>query len=302
MDSNTKPKKITKAIIAAAGFGTRFLPQSKAMPKEMLPVVDKPIIQYVVEELVQAGITDIIIVTGYHKRAIEDHFDHSFELEKRLQESGKTEQLAEVQQIANMANFYYLRQKGPMGNATPILNARNLIGDEPFVLMWGDDFIESSPSRVGQLIDAYNNNQDATAVISTFKASDKEDYDRYGYVLGDETSPGILKLSSIVEKPGYGNIDSQLAVPGGSIWTPAIFDVIEELAGSEDVKSGKRELMYTDALEMLISKGHKCLAVEIKDAIFHDCGNKLEYLKTVVQFGLKNPDIGSEFSDWLKQI
>lgn len=297
-----KPKKITKAIIAAAGFGTRFLPQSKAMPKEMLPIVDKPIIQYVVEELVEAGITDIIIVTGYHKRAIEDHFDHSFELEQRLQESNKLKQLAEVRDIANMANFYYLRQKGPMGNATPILNARNLIGDEPFLLMWGDDFIESRPSRVSQLIDAYNEHQDAAAVVSTFRAYEKEDYDRYGYVIGNEISPGLLRFNKIIEKPGYGNTTSQLAVPGGSIWTPAIFDVIEELAELEEVKSGKKELMYTDALEILIARGQKCLAVEIKDAAFHDCGNKLEYLKTVVQYGMKHSEIGEEFSKWLSKI
>jgi UTP--glucose-1-phosphate uridylyltransferase len=295
-------QKIKKAIIAAAGYGTRFLPQSKAMPKEMMPIVDKPIIQYVVEELVEAGITDIIIVTGYHKRAIEDHFDHSFELEQRLESANKHRQLKEVKLIANMANFYYVRQKGPIGNATAILNAKDLIGDEPFILMWGDDFMESKPSRVMQLIKAYQNNPDAAAVISAFKADRPQDYDKYGYISGQELDNGLIKLSGILEKPGYGNTDSKLAVPGGSLWTPMIFPVIQELSKRPDVLSGKRELMYTDALDILIKKGYNCLGVEINNAKFHDCGDKLEYLKTVVQYGMKHPDVGADFSDWIKKI
>ena len=147
-------KKIRKAIIPAAGFGTRFLPATKAMPKEMLPIVDKPIIQYVVEDAVSAGIEDIIIVTGWSKRCIEDHFDYPFELEKRLQESNKYPELEEIRRIADMANFYYVRQKGPLGNATPILNAKHFIGDEPFLVLWGDDFIEAQPSRSKQLVEA----------------------------------------------------------------------------------------------------------------------------------------------------
>jgi UTP--glucose-1-phosphate uridylyltransferase len=148
--------KIRKAIIPAAGFGTRFLPATKAMPKEMLPIVDKPIIQYVVEEAVSAGIEDIIIVTGWHKRSIEDHFDYPYELEKRLLEAGKEEQAEEVRRIANMANFVYIRQKGPYGNGTPVLNARHIIGDEPFAILWGDEFIYSKPPRLKQMIDVWD--------------------------------------------------------------------------------------------------------------------------------------------------
>src|SRR3989339_1734545 len=139
-------RKVTKAVIPAAGFGTRFLPQTKAMPKEMLPVVDKPVIQYVVEEAVQAGIEEVIIVTGWNKRAIEDHFDHNAELENLLEMAGKHDKLREVQEIAELANFAYIRQKGPLGNATPIMNSRPIIGDEPFLVLWGDDFIKATPS------------------------------------------------------------------------------------------------------------------------------------------------------------
>src|SRR6185436_13145872 len=148
-------KKIRKAIIPAAGFGTRFLPATKAMPKEMLPIVDKPIIQYVVEEAVASGIEDIIIVTGWHKRSIEDHFDYPYELEKRLLEAGKEEQAEEVRRIAEMANFIYIRQKGPYGNGTPVMNAQSVVGNEPFAILWGDEFIYSDPPRLKQMIDVW---------------------------------------------------------------------------------------------------------------------------------------------------
>ena len=150
-------KKIRKAIIPAAGFGTRFLPATKAQPKEMLPVVDKPIIQYVVEDAVSAGIEDIIIVTGWSKRSIEDHFDYPFELEKRLEEDGKHDALDQIRSISNVANFYFVRQKGPPGNATPIWNARGFVGDEPFLVLWGDEFMDAEPSRSEQLVRAFGN-------------------------------------------------------------------------------------------------------------------------------------------------
>src|SRR5260221_3349621 len=177
--------KITKAFIPAAGFGTRFLPQTKAMPKEMLPIVDKPVIQYVVEELVDAGITDIIIVTGYHKRTIEDHFDAaSKDLIENLKMGGEKKQplLEQVEQIAHMANFAYVRQKGPYGNGTPLLNVRHLIGDEPFIYTWSDDFIVSSPSRFKQLIKVYVKYD--CSVLWSVKVVNDRDYDIYGFVGG----------------------------------------------------------------------------------------------------------------------
>jgi UTP--glucose-1-phosphate uridylyltransferase len=180
--ASEQPKPITKAVIAAAGFGTRFLPQTKAMPKEMLPLVDKPIIQYVVEELVAVGIKDIIIVTGYSKRSIEDHFDRpSEDLLANLRQGGpkKAHLLKEVEAIADLANFVYVRQKGPYGNATPILNCEHLIGDEPFIYTWSDDFIAATPLRFQQMIDAYNKYQ--CPILSSFKVSNDRDYDRYGF-------------------------------------------------------------------------------------------------------------------------
>lgn len=210
------PKKVRKAIIPAAGFGTRFLPATKAQPKEMLPVVDKPIIQYVVEDAVKAGIEDIIIVSGWHKRNIEDHFDYPFELEQRLEKAGKHAELEEIRRISNLANFYFLRQKGPMGNATPIWNARNIIGDEPFLVLWGDDFIEASPSRSQQLVAAYED-MGGTAILGGIKAFKPDDYKRYGYAAGAEIKDGILQIEEIVEKPGVALSKQHYAAVSGSL-------------------------------------------------------------------------------------
>src|SRR3989344_1047113 len=179
--------KIRKAVIPAAGFGTRFLPQTKAMPKEMLPIVDKPVIQYVVEELVDAGITDIILVTGYHKRTIEDHFDATnLDLIKNLEMGGdkKKPLLDEVKKISSMANFVYVRQKGPYGNGTPLLNVKHLIGDEPFIYTWSDDFIVSEPNRFKQLIAAYE--KYGVSCLAGLRVKNDEDYSRYGFAGGEE--------------------------------------------------------------------------------------------------------------------
>ena len=188
-------------MIPAAGFGTRFLPQTKAMPKEMLPIVDKPVIQYVVEELVDAGIRDIVMVTGFLKRAIEDHFDApNAELINNLKNSGKDEMVADIKRISEMANFIYIRQKGPMGNATPLWNARHIIGDEPFLYFFGDDFIQAEPSRAKQLIAAYDKYQ--TSILGGIIKESDEDAKRYGYVKGEEVEPGVMKVSDVIEKPG----------------------------------------------------------------------------------------------------
>ena len=294
-------KPITKAIIPAAGYGTRFLPATKASPKEMMPIVDKPIIQYVVEDAVSAGITDIIIVTGWQKRSIEDHFDYPFELEKKLEESGKLSELDAIRQIAEMANFYYIRQKGPQGNATPIWNAREIIGNDPFLVLWGDDFIEATPTRSQQLIDAYQKHG-GSVVLGSLRLNKPEDYDRYGYAKGTEISPGILKIEEIVEKPGVGNIDSDYAILSGSVYEPEIFNAIEQ-AMFDLAKSGSnRELVYIDAINILLKKDKTCHALEIQNGKFRDCGNKLEYLKTVVDLGLKHPDIGKEFGEYIKTL
>lgn len=291
-------QKIKKAIIPAAGFGTRFLPQTKAMPKEMLPVVDKPVIQYVVEEVVGAGIEEIVIVTGWNKRAIEDHFDHNAELEKLLDVAGKHVQLKQVQDIAELANFAYIRQKGPLGNATPILNAQCFVGDEPFLVMWGDDFITATPSRSQQLIDAFK--KYPGQMLSAIRTKRDEDTKRYAYVRGEEVEPGIVRVEEIIEKPGPERAKNlkDLAIVSGYLYTPEMFGAIEEIGEPEP----GHELVYVDALNILLAKGKPVYAVEIKNGKYYDCGNILEYLKAVIEFALTRSDMNGEFKKYLKSL
>ena len=298
---NAQGKKIRKAIIPAAGFGTRFLPATKAQPKEMLPIVDKPIIQYVVEDAVSAGIEDIIIVTGWSKRNIEDHFDYPFELEKRLEQSGKYAELEEIRRIANLANFYYVRQRGPMGNATPIWNARHIIGNEPFLVLWGDDFIQANPSRCQQLVKAYEE-LGGSAILGSIRSSKEEDYKRYAYAAGEEQGPGVLKINQIVEKPGKGRVNSDYAIVSGSLYEPEMFNAIEEAMQRFEKNNTPGELVYVDAINILLEQNKNCFAKEIVGGRYYDCGNKLEYLKAVVEFGLQHEDLQKDFSEFLKSM
>lgn len=293
--------KITKAVIPAAGFGTRFLPQTKAMPKEMLPVVDKPVIQYVVEELVEAGVRDIIIVTGYHKRTIEDHFDEpSADLVENLKLGGEKKRplLEDVKRIAGLANFAYVRQKGPYGNGTPLLNVRHLIGDEPFIYTWSDDFILAKPSRFRQLLDAYEKYN--AICLASIKATEEEHYERYGYAGGKEVEDGIIDVQKIVEKPGSKKkAPSDLATVSGFIITPDIFGYLDKAL--ENLQEGD-ELYYNDALKLMLEDGKKIMAVEIKGGRYYDTGNKLEYLKTVIEFALKHKDLNGDIREHLKKL
>lgn len=293
--------KIRKAVIPAAGFGTRFLPQTKAMPKEMLPVVDKPVIQYVVEEAVASGIEDIIIVTGYVKRAIEDHFDvPNAELLNNLENAGKHELVEEVKRISELANFIYIRQKGPLGNATPIWNARHIVGNEPFLVLWGDDFIMANPSRTAQLLTAFEKYN--TCILGAIRTREPEDTKRYGFVKGKEISDGVIKVLDLIEKPGPARTPSDLAIVSGFIFTPDIFDAIDELIGNNEVGEGG-EYVYVDALRKLMTKNRRDVyAVEIKNGRYYDTGNKLEYLKTVVELGLEHPEINGELQSFLKGL
>jgi UTP--glucose-1-phosphate uridylyltransferase len=293
-------KNVTKAVIPAAGFGTRFLPQTKSMPKEMLPVVDKPVIQYVVEQLVDAGIKDIIIVTGYHKRGIEDHFDSpNLELVKNLEMGGekKKHMLEEINQIGNLANFIYVRQKGPYGNGTPLLNVRHLIGDEPFIYTWSDEFIISEPNMYKQLISAYQKYN--APCLGSIRATKDDDYNRYAFASGKELEDGIIECSSIIEKPGKEKAPSNLGNVSGFLFTPDLFDYIDEAL--KNTKPGT-ELYYNDPLKLMIEKGKKVLAVEIKNGKYYDTGNKLEYLKSVVQVALKREDLKKEFGEFIKSL
>lgn len=293
-------QKIRKVVIPAAGFGTRFLPQTKAMPKEMLPLVDKPVIQYVVEEVVDAGITDVILVTGYHKRTIEDHFDAANrDLIENLKMGGEKKRplLDQVEHISKMANFIYVRQKGPYGNGTPLLNVQHIIGDEPFIYTFSDDFIVSTPSRFKQLISAYEKYQ--CPILGSIKATKDEDYDRYGFAGGRVIEDGILDVETIIEKPGRQKAPSDLATVSGFVMTPDIFFYLEKALSN--LKEGD-ELYYNDALKLMLADKKRIVALEIKGGKYYDTGNKLEYTKTVVELALLHPDINGEFRKFLKGL
>ncbi len=296
--SRMSNQKVRKAVIAAAGFGTRFLPQTKAMPKEMLPIVDKPIVQYIVEELIAAGIEDIVLITGYHKRTIEDHFDKiSSDLKANLEQAQKQQLLEDVDRISNLANFVYIRQKGPYGNATPVLNAEHLIGDEPFIYAFADDIYVGEPSRFQQLIDAYHKYQ--AGILACMRIETEEAYTRYGIVDGKELEPGVMQMSQIVEKPGKAKAPSNLASLGGYLLTPDIFPCIKE---AQKTLQPDKEFYIQDAMQLLLNQGGKLLACEIKNNRYYDTGNKLEYLKTVVDFGLKHDDINVDFREYLRSL
>ena len=259
----------------------------------MLPLVDKPVIQYVVEEAVAAGIEDIIIVTGWHKRTIEDHFDYPFELEKRLLEAGKEAQAEEVRKIAELANFIYIRQKGPYGNGTPILNAKSVVGDEPFAVLWSDEFIYSNPPRLVQMMGAWEKYQ--KSCISAIRVP-KEAVSRYGIADVESVEENIFKIKRMVEKPSVEKAPSDLAAHGAYILKPEIFDLLESL------KPGKGgEVWLVDAINQLITK-EPVYAVEIQNGKYYDTGNKLEYLKAVVEFGLRHEELRGEFGEYLKKL
>jgi UTP--glucose-1-phosphate uridylyltransferase len=289
-------KKIRKVVIPAAGFGTRFLPQTKAMPKEMLPIVDKPVIQYVVEEAVESGISDVIIVTGSAKRAIEDHFDSpNSELIKNLEDNGKQELVKQIKRISEMANFIYIRQKGPYGNATPVLTAEPAIEDEPFAVLWGDEFIYAKPPRLKQMMDVHQ--KYGGIVISGVRIDKKEDLKRYGIADVTPVEGNVFKINFIVEKPEPDKAPSNLATHGGYIFPPEIFEAIRGLAPGRN-----GEVWLIDAINKLKDQGVPVYTVEIENAKYYDTGNKIEYLKTVVELGLKHPDINGEFKKFLKEL
>lgn len=288
--------KITKVVIPAAGWGTRFLPQTKAIPKEMLPIIDKPAIQYVVEEAVASGIKDVIIITGSQKRAIEDHFDRSTELEGHLESQGKTKELEEIKKISDLANFIYVRQNGESyGNAIPVLTAQPTIGNEPFAVLWGDEFIMANPPRLAQMMEVYKKYKGA--VISAVRVETDDQLSRYGIGDLEKVEGNIFKIKKIVEKPGPALAPSHLAVHGAYILPPEIFDIIKKL------KPGKGgEIWLVDAINELISRNYPVYACEIENAKYYDTGNKIEYLKTVVDFAIQHPEFGEEFKKYLKNL
>ncbi len=289
-------KKITKALIPAAGFGTRFLPQTKAMPKEMLPIVDKPVIQYVVEEVVASGIENIIIVTGANKRAIEDHFDVPNEdLVQNLVNGKKAVLLEQIKRISEMANFIYIRQKGPYGNGTPVLSGESVIEDEPFAVLWGDEFILSEPPRLKQMIEVHE--KYGGIVISGVRIDKKEDLKRYGIADIELVEGNVYRIKKIVEKPNPEDAPSNIATHGAYILPPEIFDALRAVGAGQG-----GEIWLTDAINYLMEKGVPVYTVVIEDGKYYDTGNKLEYMKTVVDLARKHPEIGEEFNKYLDEL
>lgn len=288
--------KVRKAVIPVAGFGTRFLPQTKAMPKEMLPLVDKPIVQYVVEKAVEAGVEQIILVTGWHKRAIEDHFDTHYELEAKLAEAGKEKELEEIRRIANMAEFIYVRQKEARGNGDAILAAEHVVEDEPFLVFWGDEFIEADPTVAAQLIEVYE--KTGCSVLTGINRPAPEDAKRFAYAAGEDKGGGVMKVKTIIEKPGIEDRPSELAIFAG-LYTPDLFAGLHKAA--EKVERGA-ELVYVDGINVMLAEGKEIYAKEIKGGDYVDCGTKGSYLQAVVKMALKHDDVSNEFKQFLQNL
>lgn len=283
---------ITKAVIPAAGFGTRFLPATKAQPKEMLTVVDKPVIQYVVEEAVAAGITDIIIITGQSKRAIEDHFDRNFELETRLIEQKKTGPLKEVQNITKLANFIYVRQKEMLGDGHAIMQAASLLEGEPFAVLFGDDIIDSPRPALLEMVELYDELR--APIVCTTKVPRKDTH-RYGIVAGHDEQPGVKRIDTFVEKPNVDEAPSTQAVVGRYIVTPELMQTLVKL---KPKKGG--ELRLADAIQSFMVE-HPVYAYMHKGTR-HDCGDKLGFLKATVELGLQHPELAPAFRRHLKKV
>lgn len=284
-------KKITKAIVAVAGSGTRLLPATKAMPKEMLPIVDKPIIQLLVEELVEAGIEDIILVTKWDKKPLEDHFDHSWALEDSLEKSGKVKRLAEVKRIAEMANFVYVRQDPQYGNGVPVLSAASLVKDEPFVFCFGDDLVKSKVSFTKQMIEDFNKHGKPMIGVQEVP---KKDVSKYGIVALKDDS---MLLSGIVEKPNEDEAPSQLADFGRMILNKDIVDILKETPTGKD-----DELWIVDAITKYIQRGGDFYAKEVEGGEWLTTGDPLNYLECILKYAVEREDIGEDLKKFLKKI
>jgi len=286
-------KKIRKAIIPAAGLGTRFLPATKAQPKEMLPIVDKPTIQYIVEEAVESGIEDILIITGRSKRAIEDHFDHSLEVEVLLERKGNQELLSLVQGISEMADIHYVRQKQPRGLGHAVYCARKFIGDEPFAVLLGDDVIVSRTPCLKQLVDVYS---DFGGSILGVQRVASEEVSKYG-IIDPENDAGnqTVRVRSLIEKPAAGSAPSNIAVLGRYIIEPEIFDILENTA-----PGAGGEIQLTDALKVLAAI--KPVYAHVFTGNRYDVGDKMGFLRATVEFALARPDLGGEFARYLRDL
>ncbi len=285
--------KIRKAVFPAAGLGTRFLPATKSSPKEMLPLVDKPLIQYSVEEAVASGIESILIITGRDKTAIENHFDISFELEQVLLERGKTEMFELVRAVSDIAKITYTRQKQALGLGHAILQAKDFVGDEAFAVLLADDVMDAPTPALKQLIDVYEKYN--APVMATMQIAG-EAISRFGVIDAEEVEPNVYKIKSVVEKPKYEDAPSDMAVIGRYIFTPDLFGAIEKV---EPGAGG--EIQVADAMRLLLAEGKPFYAVKL-DGIRHDAGDKLGFLIATVEFALKREDLGADFRNYLKTL
>jgi len=287
--------RVRKAVFPAAGLGTRFLPATKAQPKEMLPLVDKPIIQYGVEEAVASGVDNIILVTGRGKNAIEDHFDVSVELESFLEARGKTDLLVEIRKISNMINFAYVRQGEPLGLGHAVLVTRELIGDEPFAVILADDVIDADPPALKQMMDVFDRVQGPVLAVERVPMDEVSSYGVIAPDLSVNLGEGVYQVQDLVEKPPRSEAPSDLAIIGRYILTPDIFPALEttksDRTGEIQLTNGLRELLKTRPI----------YACEVK-GVRHDTGNKLGFLKAVVYFALRRPDIAEKFSAYLTTL
>ncbi|MGH4118122.1 UTP--glucose-1-phosphate uridylyltransferase GalU [Clostridium sp.] len=284
--------KVRKAIIPAAGLGTRFLPATKALPKEMLPIVDKPTMQYIIEEAVESGIEEILIITGRNKKSIEDHFDKSVELELELENKNKDNLLKQVKDISNMVNIHFIRQKEPKGLGHAINCARAFVGNEPFAVMLGDDIVDAKLPCLKQLMDCFDEKQ---STIVGVQQVDNENVDKYGIVDGVQISERVYKVNNLVEKPRVELAPSNIAILGRYIITPDIFDILD------DTKPGKgNEIQLTDALKTLISKQN--MYAYVFEGRRYDVGDKLGFLEATVEFALKRDDLKVPFMQYLQTL
>ncbi|CEP81535.1 UTP--glucose-1-phosphate uridylyltransferase GalU [Paraclostridium sordellii] len=281
---------VKKAIIPAAGLGTRFLPATKSQPKEMLPIVDKPTLQYIIEEAINSGIEEILIITGRNKKSIEDHFDKSVELELELEHKGKKEMLEMVQEISNMVNIHYIRQKEPKGLGHAIYCAKSFIGDEPFAILLGDDIVDSEIPCLKQLINAYDEYK--TSILGVQEVG-MENVDKYGILNCKFIENRIYKVKDMIEKPSIEEAPSNIAILGRYIITPAIFDILES---QEPGKGG--EIQLTDALRKLAK--HEAIYAYNFEGKRYDVGDKLGFLEATIDFALKRPELRDGLVDYLK--
>ncbi len=284
-------KSIKKAIVAVAGSGTRFLPATKTMPKEMLPIVDKPIVQLVVEELVEAGIEDIILVTKWDKKPLEDHFDYNWALEKELEKAGKEKRLLEIRKISEMANFIYVRQKGPYGNGTPVLVAASLVENEPFIYVWGDDLVKSKVSFTKQMVDDFVKTGHLQIGVQEVP---RDQVDRYGIV---KLKKGTMQIEDIIEKPPIGESPSNLADFGRMILNQEIVDILKKIPLGKD-----NELWVVDALREYVRRGGFFYAKKVEGGAWLTTGDPLNYLETVLKYAIDRKDIGDELKQFIKKL